>query len=87
MLFGADKPAIEFHVSNSEFRVERSNLEDVAGDQEPIWAGGKRYCAALLCLFPLGAAQQGQDEQIGQDVDDTAAEHNQTKTLRWRKIG
>src|SRR5438552_3716539 len=57
LLFGADKPAIEFHVSNSEFRVERSNLEDVAGDQEPFWAGDSSLFLLTLSYAAVGYFQ------------------------------
>src|SRR5205814_860145 len=40
-----------------------------------------------LLLFPLGAAEQRQDEQVCQDVNDTAGEHHQNEPLRWLKIG
>src|SRR5438552_8872002 len=50
---------------------------------QPRWLCYRRR----LLLFPLGAAEQWQDEQVRQDVNDTAGEHHQTEPLRRWKIG
>src|SRR5258707_4280544 len=42
---------------------------------------------AALLLFPLGAAEQRQDEQVCQDINGTSGEHDQTEALRRWKIG
>ncbi len=75
------------HCPRVSIRFAATILQTTRSEQESVRAGSKRYCAALLFLFPLSAAQEWQDEQISQDVDDTAGEYNQTKTLRWREIG
>src|SRR6266567_4378465 len=76
--------------------ARRVRYPEKRNGQDARWPHSQDGCATSesesptaisLFPFPLGAAEQRQDEQVCQNVNDTTGEHHQTEPLRRRKIG